>query len=274
MELGIFARTFARPSVEATLDAVAAHGLNCVQFNLACAGLPTLPEVIEPALGDRIALAFEARGLRMAAISGTFNLIHPDPAHRRDGLRRLGVLAAACRGLGTSIITLCTGTRDPVDIWRRHPENDSPGAWRDLVDALRIALESAEAAGVTLAVEPEPGNVIDGAPKARRLLDEIGSPQLKIVIDPANLIPDDTGAILDEAFALLGPDIVLAHAKDRDRHGVSGHVEPGSGVVDFGRYGSLLRRHAGNVPLIIHGLDESQVAGGVAFLSELLIAKE
>ena len=35
MELGIFARTFARPTVEATLDAVAAHGLRCVQFNLA-----------------------------------------------------------------------------------------------------------------------------------------------------------------------------------------------------------------------------------------------
>ena len=230
--------------------------------------------MIEPELCGRIARAMDARGLRMAAVSGTFNMVHPDPAHRRDGLRRLGVLATACRGLGTSIVTLCTGTRDPVDMWRRHPENDSAGAWRDLLETMWIGLESAEAAGVTLAVEPEPGNVIDGAPKARRLLDEIGSPRLRIVIDPANLPPDDSGAVLDEAFALLGPDIVLAHAKERDRHGASGHLAPGSGVVDFGRYVPLLRRHAGAAPLILHGLDESQVAGGLAFLDKLLILEE
>ena len=40
MNVGIFAKTFARPSLEATLDAVRAHDLDCVQFNLACAGLP------------------------------------------------------------------------------------------------------------------------------------------------------------------------------------------------------------------------------------------
>ena len=269
MELGIFAKTFARPTLEGTLDAVAAHGLACVQFNLSCAGLPTLPESIEPEVCDRIASALEARGLRMAAISGTFNMAHPDAAHRRDGLRRLGVLASACRRLGTPMITLCTGTRDPADMWRRHPENGSAGAWGDLVDSLRIALESAEAHGVTLAFEPEMANVIDDAPKARRLLDEIDSPRLKVVIDPANLPPDDAGAVLDAAFGLLGQDIVLAHAKDRDRTGAAGSVPPGSGVVDFSRYIRLLRRDAGTVPLIIHGLDESQVSGSLAFLRNL-----
>jgi len=49
MQLGIFAKTFVRPSLEATLDAVASHGLSCVQFNMACVGLPTLPEAIAPA---------------------------------------------------------------------------------------------------------------------------------------------------------------------------------------------------------------------------------
>jgi sugar phosphate isomerase/epimerase len=69
------------------------------------------------------------RNLTMAAVSGTFNMIHPNPRKRRDGLRRLGVLAGACGQLGTSVITLCTGTRDPEDMWRSHPENDVPEAW-------------------------------------------------------------------------------------------------------------------------------------------------
>ncbi len=39
MQIGIFAKTFVRPTLEATLDAVVAHDLHCLQFNMACAGL-------------------------------------------------------------------------------------------------------------------------------------------------------------------------------------------------------------------------------------------
>src|SRR5262245_17110617 len=144
MRLGIFAKTFARPTVEKVFDAVRAHGLESVQFNMACAGLASLPGRIEPELAERIGRAAHARGLEIAAVSGTFNMIHPDPARRRDGMRRLRVLAAACPRLGTSVITLCTGTRDPDDMWRRHPDNDSAAAWADLVASMREAVGIAE----------------------------------------------------------------------------------------------------------------------------------
>ena len=54
MQLGIFAKTFARSSLGETLDAVKAHGIVCVQFNMSCAGLPTMPEEIPAELADRI----------------------------------------------------------------------------------------------------------------------------------------------------------------------------------------------------------------------------
>src|SRR5690606_37914994 len=38
VEIGIFAKTFIRPTVGETLDAVAAHGVRTVQFNLSCVG--------------------------------------------------------------------------------------------------------------------------------------------------------------------------------------------------------------------------------------------
>src|ERR1041384_7260082 len=125
MRLGIFARTFVRPTVEDVFDAVKAHGLSCVQFNLSCAGLPTLPDEIAPSLITRIREASLSSGIEIAAVSGTYNMIHPDHRVRQAGLRRLRTLATACRGLGTSVITLCTGTRDPADMWRWHPENVS-----------------------------------------------------------------------------------------------------------------------------------------------------
>lgn len=270
MQLGIFAKTFTRPTLEEVLDAVQAHGLASVQFNLASAGLPSMPERIDDDLSDRIGRAVDARGLTMAAVSGTFNMCHPDPLRRQDGLARLRVLAAACPRMGTSLITLCTGSRDPDNMWRRHPYNDSPAAWHDMAETIREAVRIAEQAGVTLAFEPEVSNVVDSALKGRRLLDDIASPRLKVVMDAANLFHAGElrrmRDVLDEAFALLGGDIVLAHAKDLSRDGEAGHDAAGTGVLDYDHYLALLRSSGYAGPLILHSLAESQVDQSVAFL--------
>ena len=276
MEIGIFAKTFVRPTVGETLDAVAAQGLRTVQFNLACAGLPTLPDAIDPALVEQIRAAFVERGMTMAAISGTFNMIHPDRRVRADGLRRLGVLAEACHGLGTKVITLCTGTRDPENMWRAHPDNQSPSARADLVASLDRALLYAEQYDLTLAIEPEVNNVVDTAEQARRLLAAHETSRLRVVIDGANLIRPNKlpymAAILDETFALLGNYIILAHAKDLSRDAVPGHTAAGQGDLDFDRYLRLLTAAGYTGPLILHGLEEQQVPASVAFLQKTLAA--
>src|SRR5438876_5168455 len=105
MTLGIFAKTFPRPTVEEVFDAVARHRLRCVQFNFTCAGLPNLPDSIGPESLDRMRRAAEEHRIAIAAISGTFNMIHPDVKQRRGGLRGLGVVASACAGLGAGLVT-------------------------------------------------------------------------------------------------------------------------------------------------------------------------
>jgi sugar phosphate isomerase/epimerase len=270
MQIGILAKTFVRPTLEETLDAVKAYGLSCVQFNMACAGLPSMPDRIEAELCDHIRREMASRDITMAAVSGTFNMIHPHPQVRHDGLRRLREVASACERLGTSVITLCTGTRDPENMWRRHPENDSPQAWTDLLASLTEALQIAEENNVTLAFEPEVSNVVDSAQKGRRLLDEMQSSHLKVVMDGANVFHAGElprmREILDEAFALLGDDIVIAHAKDLSRDGEAGDVAAGKGLLDYDYYLSRLRAAGFDGPLILHGLEEVEVAECVAFL--------
>jgi len=272
MQIGIMASTFARPTLEETFDAVVDHGINCIQFSFTCAGLPELPDHIDAGLCDRIRREMDARKITMAAVSGTFNMIDPDLQKRRDGLQRLRELASACNELGTSVITLCTGTRDPQSMWRRHPENDSPDAWADLGISMREALQMAEANGVTLAFEPEVSNVVDSASKGRRLLDQMQSPYLKVVMDPANIFHKGElprmREIIDEAFNLLGGDIAIGHAKDLDHDGEAGHVAAGRGLLDYNQYLSLLSGVGFDVPLILHGLNEAQVDECVTFLRE------
>jgi sugar phosphate isomerase/epimerase len=270
MQLGIFARIYTRPTLEETFDAVIAHELHCVQFNMACVGLPSLPDHIENDVIMHIRSEATSREINIAAVSGTYNMIHPDPAQRQAGLRRLRVLASACHRMGTSVITLCTGTRDPQNMWRWHPQNTSPQAWEDLLSSMEAALHIAEEEDVILAFEPERANVINTAARGRALLDVMQSPRLKVVIDPANLIVPENKQhmhyILDEAFELLGEYIVLAHAKDNGPDNT--FRAAGSGFLDYDYYLHLLKTANVEVPLIIHGLSESQVDTTVKFLQE------
>jgi sugar phosphate isomerase/epimerase len=270
MVLGIFAKTFPRRSFGESLDAVASYGLHCIQFNFSCVGLPTLPEAIEPSVVSGVRRECEARAIAIAGISATFNMIDPDVRSRRERLSRLATLAKAAREIGCDFITLCTGTRDPDDMWRAHPENDSPRAWRDLLASMEEAIEIAEQYDVWLGVEPEIGNVISSTRKARQLLDELHSSRVKIVIDPANLFHDGKSErmrdTISESFQLLGTEIVMAHAKELAANGVAGNLAPGRGVLDWNCYLDTLARMNFSGALVMHGLSESDVSEGVRFL--------
>lgn len=265
IEPGIFDRTFERGTVVERIDAVAAHGIRHIQLDLA-AGHDTLPLAVPDAtaLGDRC----RAHGIAVAAVSGTWNMIHPDPAVREAGLDGLRAIAGACAALGTAVITLCTGTRDRESMWRRHPDNDTPAAWADLVATLREALAIADAHGVTLAFEPEPANVISSAQRGRDLLDALAHPRLKVVMDAANIVATDRArapeAVLDEAFDLLGPDIVVAHGKDLDADGR--FCAAGTGIVPWGHVLGRLREGGFEGPVILHSLTEAQVPASLAFM--------
>ena len=243
--LGVLSSEFDRPRLGEVLDAVADHGIGAVQFHLGSAvsgvpigkalryGLVVVGSDLDARLAGEIREEAASRALAMAAVDGTFNMADPSRGRRTAGLERLRALIDRCAELGTDLVTLCTGSRDEV-MWRAHPDNASSEAWGDLVSTIGPATRAAESAGVVLAFEPEVATVVSSAPLARRLIDEIGSPSLKVVMDPANLF--NTGELadmsdkLDEAFSLLGTHVALAHAKDLDRDGEAGHLAAGRGA--------------------------------------------
>ncbi|HWN97307.1 MAG TPA: sugar phosphate isomerase/epimerase family protein [Methylomirabilota bacterium] len=274
MQLGIFAKTFPRRTFAEALDAVASHGLRSIQFNFSCVGLPTLPEQIEPGLVSQIRRECAARGISIAGVSATFNMIDPDTRMRRARLDRLSALALATHELGCDLLTLYTGTRDSEDMWRAHPENNSPQAWRDLLRGMEEAIALAERHNVFLGVEPETGNVVSSTRKARQLLDELHSSRVKIVVDPANLFHSggvgQMRDIISEAFQLLGTDIVMAHAKELAPDGSSGNLAPGRGVLDWNFYLDTLARVNFPGPIVMHGLTEADVVEATRFLRSKL----
>tara|TARA_Y100000588_G_scaffold388295_2_gene488172 strand:+ start:1738 stop:2625 length:888 start_codon:yes stop_codon:yes gene_type:complete len=271
---GVFCTVFQRDSVEAVVDAIVDAGFVTTQFHASSVGEQLIAGELSDEVCTRVRNAFERRELQMAALSGTFNIIHPDLAVRESDFERFDGLASCCRKLGAETMTLCTGTMNPEWMWRPHPENGSKEAWEAMLGSLGRLAEIAETRDVTLAFEPEVSNVIDSAKKAREAIDTVGSDRIKVCIDGANLfhageLPRMT-EILDEAFDLLGDDIVMAHAKDVSRDGEAGHDAAGTGKLDYDRYIHNLREIGYPGTIALHSLDESQVPFSRDFLFEKL----
>jgi sugar phosphate isomerase/epimerase len=268
----IFARTYPLTNAAAVFAAAAADGYRGVQFNLASAGLPSLPEQLPDGLAEKIKHQAHAAGVALAALSGTYNMAHPDPNLRASSRKAFGNVIEAARRMGAPVVTLCTGSRDPHDMWKHHPDNQSALAWSVLRSELDFVLPLAEAADIKLAIEPEPGNVVNHVPAARRLLDEVASPFLGIVLDPANLLSPATlpqqHQLIVQAAQLLGGSLFLAHIKDIDS---SGRVTaPGSGAVDLPAFVAALRSTAYDGALIAHGFSEKNAAEVSRVLADLI----
>jgi len=272
MRLGIFAKTFAGTDPHTVLAQVKAAGFDVAQYNMACSGLEAMPAQIDAGLAQVVHDASIKTKVDIAAVSGTYNMIHPDVAKRQEGHARLAVLAEKCAAMGTSLITLCTGTRDAADQWRHHPDNNSTAAWADLLASMAIALAIAEKHHVTLGIEPELANVVNSAAKARSLLDHFKSPRLKIIFDAANLFEietlEDQRRIIAQAIDLLGPDLIMAHAKDRNADG--SFATAGKGVLDFQHYIVCLRALDFKGPLVTHGLAAAEASDVANYLKTIV----
>ncbi|HVO20089.1 MAG TPA: sugar phosphate isomerase/epimerase [Anaeromyxobacter sp.] len=260
MKLGVFAKTFAGNTPREVLGAARRAGYEAVQYNWACSGLGSLPDRIPEGEAVAVGLAAAGAGLEVVALSTTYNMVHPDLSRRQAGRRAFAASASAAGEAGARLLTVCTGSRDPEDQWRHHPDNRSPGAFQDLCEECEAVLALAEAHDLWVGVEPELGNVVDSARRARELLDALRSERLRIVLDPANLFevagPAERRRLVEEAVDLLGSRISLAHAKDRDAAGRV--VAAGRGVVDFGHFLATLRRAGFDGPLVTHGLTEAE----------------
>ncbi len=215
-------------------------------------------------IGYRNVSAVEAvRRIAAAGYDGVeVCLEHPglEPEALTDGACAALAQVAADAGIALATISY-HGDRDPLELrWERvlraieltpafgcnvliiNSPRPGPEAPADLEAQFerRLAgqIKRAEALGVTLALEPEPGLLVHGCDDMRALIDRMGSPALAVNLDigHAFLTEDD----LSGAIAMLGGSIVAAHFEDI-AGGVHRHLVPGTGEMDLPRVLADLR---------------------------------
>lgn len=269
MEIGIFAKTWTRyKQMEEIFKEAQNQGIKSFQFNMCVAGQQTLPDIYDPHLIDKIFCLSKKYNIKLAAMSGTFNLL--DDERFEENLKKAEYLMQACEEIRIPVLTLCTGTRSKESMWTWHPENGTEEVWNIMKEKLDKLISVAEKYKIILGIEPEISNVVSSPQRARKLLEEMGTPVLKIIMDAANLfLPGEkvSNEKIKEAVDLLKEDIVLVHAKDCV---ISGekifYRAAGKGQIDFEYYIKCLKkiRYGGSV--ILHGLPEDEISYSVNFL--------
>ncbi|NLP47774.1 MAG: sugar phosphate isomerase/epimerase [Clostridiales bacterium] len=236
-----------------------------------------IPMDVSPTILDEIGEKSEKYSVKIKVINGTFNMSHPDKSVRLEGIKRMENLIKISHELGCKIVSLCSGTRNSENLWAGHSQNQSDAAWYDMSETIKFALEKAEKHSICLALESEAANIVDSPQKARRLLDQMESGNLKIIMDCANLFhegfakKENVRPTMRQAFEYVGEDIIVAHGKDIKESSKIEFCAAGEGIVDFPYFISLLKNFGYKGDMYLHGAEsEREVEQSVLFMKKVM----
>lgn len=179
---------------------------------------------------------FEGQGLDVAVLGCYLNLAHPDPEKLKEiQSRYYGHLRAASL-LGAGVVGTETGA--PNVQYKMDANTHSEEALDTFIRGLAPVVERAEKYGVTMAIEPVWKHIVYSPDRAVKVLEAIGSPNLRIIFDPVNLLYpgnlDDRGKVIGEAMEKLCDRIAVVHLKDCVPDGDDlKSIAAGTGVMDY-----------------------------------------
>ena len=204
--------TFHRQPVEETAAQLAAMGYNCLEL---CLEAPDVrPENLDAARCAEIRASLDAVGIGLASLS--YHADREPPAQRRANQER-AVRAAAWMGC-------------PILVLNPEKAVDPARQWAEHVTRFQRLCALADELGVTIAVEPEPLLVVASSADASRMIEEVGSPRLRVNLDIGHAFLTDDDPIA--SIRMLGAHIVHLHLEDMAA-GVHRHLPFGAGDIDF-----------------------------------------
>ena len=186
------------------------------------------------------------------------NLANPSQEQLAETMHHYMAHIRFASWLGCGVVGTETGA--PNETYTFVPECHTEEALQTFIKNLRPIVKYAKKMGVVVAIEPVYRHIVCNPRRARRVLDEINSPNLQIIFDPVNLLDvenyADRQSVIDEALELLGPDIAVVHLKDCAlRDGKLLSMGCGLGEMD---YTSILKYMKEHKPYIHATLEDTR----------------
>ena len=184
----------------------------------------------------RILKLLKKHELGLPAIAGHTSLMEEDPQIHAANLKQLQEtidLAVDWAGPdGPPAIDTTAGSKP--DEWESRKAQ--------LVERTQELAEYAQARGVTIALEPHVGSIIDTPYKMVELIQLVGLPNVKVNFDISHF--NVMGYTIEESVSLMAPHAVHTHVKDETGHAPNHQfLIPGEGDFDYVTYLQAMQRH-------------------------------
>ena len=167
-----------------------------------------------PGTANYIHSHFSKAGIKISILGSYVNLSSLDLSVRKQAIADFKKHIYLAKDFGASMVATETGsvgngyTKD----------NFTEEAYQIALESVREMVTEAEKFGVMVAIEAGINHPIHTTPLLRRLVDEVNSPNIKVILDCANLMSVDNyqkqEEVIEEAFHLLDDYIIALHIKD------------------------------------------------------------
>ena len=258
-------------TMEARAETARAEGFSCVHL--------ALSKVIKGVAFDDCALTeglamytrrvFARNELDVAVLGCYLNLAHPDQAKLKEIQSRYfgHIRVAALMGAGV----VGTETGAPNAEYKMDANTHTREALDSFIRGLAPVVECAEHYGVTVAIEPVWKHIVYDADRAAQVLDAIGSHNLRIILDPVNLLyPGNVNTreqVIGDAIERLGDKVAVVHLKDFVPAGDDlKSVAAGTGEMDYTQILRFMKDRKPYVQATLENTDNSNAVAAREFL--------
>jgi sugar phosphate isomerase/epimerase len=209
--------------------------------------------------------AFEKEGVLLAEVPAFgVSLLGDDRQAVHRAVEHVAARLALADELGALCAVNIAGSYAADGWYAPHERNFSRGAFDQAVEVARAIVDLVKPRRAKMSYEMMSFNFLDSPQSYVDFLHAVDRPTVAVHMDPVNCISSPRtffafSTILGDCFRLLGPRIVSCHAKDmRTRHEPVvpqfDEVRPGTGIVDYRQFLSLVKGLGRDVPLIMEHL--------------------
>ena len=263
---------------ERTLEARARkareEGFSCVHLALqkVISGMAFDEGTMTEGLAAYVRRVFAKNDLDIAVLGCYFNLANPDPLQLEAIKSKYYAHLRVAPLMGAAMVGTETGA--PNVEYKLDANTHSQEALDTFMRNLEDVVAEAERRGATVAIEPVWNHIVYNADRAVQVLKGIGSRNLRIILDPVNLLCleniDDRDSVIADAIDKLGERVAMIHLKDFIvREGKLVSVAAGTGNMDYTRILRFMKERKPFIQATLENTDNTTAVPARRMLQEL-----
>jgi len=257
MQIGIRLHDVADLPLEQILELVRKQGFCCGHLAIfkLMKDIPKGVTALTPGFACYLRKLFMKYDLDIAVLGCYLNLADPDFTALSRNVEQYMAHIRFASLLGCGVVGTETGAPNSGYVYE--PACHTDQALELFIKNLRPIVSYAEKMGVILAIEPVYRHIVWNPKCARKVLDEIDSPNLQIIFDPVNLLDTSNlnkqDELFEEAITLLGKEIAVIHLKDYiiNEKGSLVPVAAGTGNMDYRRIMNFIKEEKPYIHVIL-----------------------